>query len=255
MPAYDGTPPWAYAAVDTYWTHGGVSLSDRLSRDLRHRMAAAVHAAIVAVPLESPEKLQIREGGLYLSARGEKIGPMYRIPGDAAQVWYASGRRGDWSESGQALHDDPPGNLVAELEEPAVTPPTQDLSQLESIQKWVLQLDEYYAQSEWDKEDGRSPDTESLPDFAVFVGENAPTLGDIRGAARAIRALLPEPPPAPEPRGEEAHSRDFQLMLARIIHRHRRGRDLSETLRGAEDLLRRRGGLSVLREPNDRRDT
>lgn len=43
------------------------------------------------------------------------------------------------------------------------------------------------------------------------------------------------------------HSKDFQLMMVRIIQRHRNGRDLTETLEGATDLLRRNGSLSPFR--------
>ena len=43
------------------------------------------------------------------------------------------------------------------------------------------------------------------------------------------------------------HSKDFQLMMVRIIQRHRNGRDLTETLEGAADLLKRKGSLSPFR--------
>jgi hypothetical protein len=48
---------------------------------------------------------------------------------------------------------------------------------------------------------------------------------------------------------EIANARDFQSMLARIIHRHGRGLDITDTLAGARDLLARKGSLSPLRSP------
>lgn len=70
-----------------------------------------IHAAGEVRPL------QIREGAYYASAAGERIGPMHRIQGDAAQVWYARGQKGDWLPDGRALHSSERDNLVVEWSE------------------------------------------------------------------------------------------------------------------------------------------
>ena len=76
-----------------------------------------------------------------------------------------------------------------------------------------------------------------------------------KGASAAPQGATPQPLPHPQAPNtlsevEEAPSggRDFELMLARIIHRHGKGLDLSETVAGARDLLARKGSLSPLRE-------
>lgn len=48
--------------------------------------------------------------------------------------------------------------------------------------------------------------------------------------------------------GTAGTGRDFELMLARIIHRHGKGLDITDTIAGARDLLARKGSLSPLRE-------
>lgn len=67
---------------------------------------------------QTQEGVSIRDGAFYRNALGEKIGPMHRIAGDAAQIWYANGQRGDWSQDGRALHAKPAENLVAEWNAP-----------------------------------------------------------------------------------------------------------------------------------------
>lgn len=44
------------------------------------------------------------------------------------------------------------------------------------------------------------------------------------------------------------HSRDFQAILARLIHRHSKEMDITETVASARDLLARKGSLSPLRD-------
>jgi hypothetical protein len=66
-------------------------------------------------------------------------------------------------------------------------------------------------------------------------------------ADAVLAVLTPSATIAAPVRDDGAHSKDFQLMLVRIIQRYRNGRDLTETLKGAEDLLKRKGSLSVFR--------
>jgi hypothetical protein len=72
-----------------------------------------------------------------------------------------------------------------------------------------------------------------------LAGKLVAWAGHNHGAAR---------PAAPEAQGACDPSRDFQMMLARLISRHSKGLDITETMEGARDLLRRKGTLSPLRE-------
>jgi hypothetical protein len=92
---------------------------------------------------------------------------------------------------------------------------------------------------------------ETVLSLAVDKGIR-PTITRLTDEIKRLRTDLAEAEARGRRQGlEEAakndHSKDFQLLIVRIIQRHRNGRDLTETLEGAADLLRRKGSLSPFR--------